>query len=398
MATSVYKTLLDSDKASTRTLLHEYIPITGTILSGTYGGNTVAAGSETNIKTYSHGMFQSVYDYPYLSSSANHILDISVGFTTRIVDVAAPIVAHEQEDKKLNMYAQMAQVLQGYDKDNNIAKFDQDGRITNEAGDIKLEDCIFISLTRLLTKDEIKKGSFRLDLDVQTTLSLDDVATDVLSITDVGASDDYFTSTAGEYAVLYGGKADSEGSRLADLSTRVGLLYYQAGVAVLTSSIFALRDASTLFEDGGPGILTGTVNADPAVDHSPKYGMYATGDGTAMHLHSFQDLMTGSTIDHASNFMRSRILNLTFNNTTELNSMVYFCRANHNEFNYSANRTYLNGSKIRVKNTAQDLPRSYVTTVGLYSANNELMAVAKLSEPIRKDPTNEVTLRVRLDY
>ena len=43
-------------------------------------------------------------------------------------------------------------------------------------------------------------------------------------------------------------------------------------------------------------------------------------------------------------------------------------------------------------------PRAYITTVGLYSADNELLAVAKLSEPIRKDPTNEVTLRVRLDY
>ena len=43
-------------------------------------------------------------------------------------------------------------------------------------------------------------------------------------------------------------------------------------------------------------------------------------------------------------------------------------------------------------------PRSYVTTVGLYSADNELLAVAKLSEPLKKTPSNEVTLRVRLDY
>ena len=34
----------------------------------------------------------------------------------------------------------------------------------------------------------------------------------------------------------------------------------------------------------------------------------------------------------------------------------------------------------------------------IYSADNELLAVAKLSEPLRKDPTNELTLRVRLDY
>jgi hypothetical protein len=71
---------------------------------------------------------------------------------------------------------------------------------------------------------------------------------------------------------------------------------------------------------------------------------------------------------------------------------------NHNEFNYSSNPTYISGSQIRVKEEKSDMPRSYVTTIGLYSADNELMATAKLSEPLRKDPTNELFLRVRLDY
>ena len=71
---------------------------------------------------------------------------------------------------------------------------------------------------------------------------------------------------------------------------------------------------------------------------------------------------------------------------------------NNNEFNYSSNPTYLSNSKIRVKDTSLDQPVSYVTTVGLYSANNELLAVAKVSEPIKKTPDTELTLRVRLDY
>jgi len=44
------------------------------------------------------------------------------------------------------------------------------------------------------------------------------------------------------------------------------------------------------------------------------------------------------------------------------------------------------------------VPLSYITTIGLYSADNELLAVAKVSEPLKKDPTNELTLRIRLDY
>jgi len=34
----------------------------------------------------------------------------------------------------------------------------------------------------------------------------------------------------------------------------------------------------------------------------------------------------------------------------------------------------------------------------LYGANNELLAVAKVSEPIKKTPDTELSLRVRLDY
>ena len=109
-------------------------------------------------------------------------------------------------------------------------------------------------------------------------------------------------------------------------------------------------------------------------------------------------MLTGSEISSSCNALRARLYNISFNNTTELNSTIYFCRLNHNEFNYSSNPTYLNGSKIRVKNVAGDTPVAYVTGVGLYSSDNELMAVAKLSEPLKKDPTNELTLRVRLDY
>ena len=54
----------NTDVATTKTLLHEVIPLTGTIVSGTYG----TFPNDDNIKNYSHGMFQSVYDYPYLSS------------------------------------------------------------------------------------------------------------------------------------------------------------------------------------------------------------------------------------------------------------------------------------------------------------------------------------------
>ena len=86
MANTFFKSLGESERAHSRTLLHEAIPITGTLVSGTYfeaaGSDTVVRGA--NIKTFSHGMFQSVYDYPYASSSANHIFDLTYGIAPKV--------------------------------------------------------------------------------------------------------------------------------------------------------------------------------------------------------------------------------------------------------------------------------------------------------------------------
>ena len=109
-------------------------------------------------------------------------------------------------------------------------------------------------------------------------------------------------------------------------------------------------------------------------------------------------ILTGSSIDNVDTAVLHRIENVQFNNTTELNSTVYFCRANHNEFNYSSNPTYLQDSRIRVKTQATDEPVSYITTIGLYNDRNELLATAKLSEALKKSPSTEFTIRARLDY
>ena len=102
---STFKTLLNDDVVNTRTLLHEAIPITGTIVSGTYkDGNNAAL----NVKTYTHGMFESTYDYPYLSSSANHIFDVSYGYAASLSGTST---TRTQNAKKMNIYNQFAQVL-----------------------------------------------------------------------------------------------------------------------------------------------------------------------------------------------------------------------------------------------------------------------------------------------
>ena len=41
---------------------------------------------------------------------------------------------------------------------------------------------------------------------------------------------------------------------------------------------------------------------------------------------------------------------------------------------------------------------SFVTTVGLYDANEQLLAVSKLSRPVEKNDEKDLTFRVRLDF
>ena len=406
MATT-YKTFSNNDVVSTKTLLNEAIPLTGTVVSGTYMEGT----SEVSIKNYAHGMFQSVYDYPYLSSSANHIFDITTGYSSNSELSAS---TSTQNAKKINIYNQMAKVLVGHSSSGEIQEFDEDGDLT---GGTKLRECFFLNFARLLTKDEIKKGSFSLELGVE--LGLSGAFHKRIKLTDYNAQNDYrVNSPAGDYAVLYAETSyDGSGSykwlkdEYGSSRVKAGLLYYQAGVAVITASVFghatgSKHDAKGIH--GGGGLLGGDYGDGNEVvaGHTwfPHMGPQL-GGGVANHAafpqisHRTVDAMlSGSEISASAAALRARTYNVSFNNTTELNSTIYFCRVNHNEFNYSSNPTYLTGSKIRVKNVTTDTPVAYVTGIGLYSSDNELMAVAKLSEPLKKDPTNELTLRVRLDY
>tara|TARA_B100000287_G_scaffold86833_1_gene79429 strand:- start:12211 stop:13401 length:1191 start_codon:yes stop_codon:yes gene_type:complete len=392
-----YKPLLGDDIVNTRTMLHEAIPITGTIASGTYNTDN----TEHNVKNFSHGMFNSVYDYPYLSSSANQIFDVTFGISAN-----ASASAYTQNAKKLNIYNQMAQVLFGYDISGSIRKFESDGAIGDDNAVINydmMNQCFFINFSRLLVKDEIKKGSFSMQLFRSGSAGAIAAAGsgsypggqngirnlyELTTVADFGAANEFRTCPAGDYGILFTGSQAYDGSSGGNHSG-VGLIFYQAGIIALTSSFFS---------DSGKWRSVGT-----AMTKAPLFqagGETWTDDGGqtnvgGINMHVAQQK---GTIEELAKAFRHRIYDIDFNNTIELNSAIHFCRVNHNEYNYSSNPTYVSNSKIVVKNNVSDLPVTYITSVGLYSPDNELMAVAKLSEPIRKDPNTELTLRVRLDY
>ena len=139
MAVKNYETLnTNTDVTTTRTLLHETVPLTGTIVSGTYTDYTVTG--ETNIKNYAHGMFQSVYDYAYLSSSANHIFDVTIGYAN---SSGLSSSANIQNAKKINIYNEMAQTLLGYDVTGGIEVFENDLNVSDNGGVSQMKDVFF---------------------------------------------------------------------------------------------------------------------------------------------------------------------------------------------------------------------------------------------------------------
>lgn len=342
-----FKLLSSNDFTTVKTLLHESVPLTGTLISSSSPTGTV--------KNYSHRMFQTVYDYPYLSSSANPIMDISIGYAN---SSTASGSASVENAKKINMYNQMAQVLMGFDITGSVQLFDEDGNLN--AGGTKLKEVIFLNFNRLMYKDEIKKGTF--NLSVVSGGAWASPVSALANYNDAHATGSYFVnSSAGEYSYI----SSSDGT---GISGKAGLIFYQAGVVVLTASMFS---AATQF-------FSGTLGED--------------------RTYTLQAALTGTSATASMDAFRHRCSNISFVNTTELNSTVYFCRLNHNEFNYSSNPTYLSGSKIRVKQNAEDPPVAYITGVGLYSPDGELLAVGKLSEPVKKTPATETTLKVRIDY
>ena len=81
-----------------------------------------------------------------------------------------------------------------------------------------------------------------------------------------------------------------------------------------------------------------------------------------------------------------------------ISSNFVFVRARNSEFNYSTNPSLITGSGEIRHNVMINSPQAFVTSVGLYNDNNDLLAVAKLSRPLLKDFTKESLVRIKLDY
>ena len=84
--------------------------------------------------------------------------------------------------------------------------------------------------------------------------------------------------------------------------------------------------------------------------------------------------------------------------TEDVSTQHFFVRATNREFNYSNNPTYINADGTFQETTFETDPQTFITTVGLYNDSNEMIAVAKTSQPIVKSFDKEVLIKVKLSF
>ena len=229
-------------------------------------------------------------------------------------------------------------------------------------GGITSKDFFALNIARSRFKESIKPGSLALKLSGSsgglTTLTLTDDSITNGSVTNFIGSNRYYT--------LISGSTGTAATSLAGISGSYGLLFPDLGIILLNPSALSLSSGS-----GGIGL-----SIDP-------------GNGTSgnPNLASMYKVISGSS---AKSF--------TLQSQETVSSRYFFTRVKNNEFNYTTNPSIINDSGSLLYDTLIDNPQTYMTTVGMYNDNNELLAVAKLSRPLIKDFTKEALIRVKLDY
>jgi len=254
-------------------------------------------------------------------------------------------------------------------------------------------DSIYVlNFNRARIREKVDPGNFEITL-AQLSSSLDGVAGPAFSnagntgsnvklagtgryiqICDDSSINDPSATEGGLVYNLVSGSIDG-GTSISNASNPVyyGLLYPQHGVAILNGD--KLDD-----QIGNGGVNFGTVS-----------GSQIQGDNAVKLYHSISS-SNGLMPSGKSGGVQAR-------SSEKITATYYFVRVKNGEYNYSNNPTFTTGSlgEIAYSSFVSD-PQTYITSIGLYNNSRELLAVAKLSQPLLKSFTREALVKVKLDF
>jgi hypothetical protein len=221
------------------------------------------------------------------------------------------------------------------------------------------DDIYVISVERARYKEKLLPGSLTITLKSGSnsiTLTDDSTSTTAETFTDAGRVYNLVSGSAGTI------NTSNYTSGYPVASGSYGHLYPDAGLIVLNGQALGAPAAA-----GGINLQKASANTD---EELPDKLYNALEAGNRFILRSEETV--------SSNYV--------------------FVRARNSEFNYSSNPSNITGSGELRHSVMIDSPQAYVTAVGLYNDNNDLLAIAKLSRPLLKDFTKEALVRIKLDY
>jgi len=175
------------------------------------------------------------------------------------------------------------------------------------------------------------------------------------------------------------------------------------GEYVKPGTVTLSNGSNTLLDDGEGNLLSGSLKVGDIIyshgilvltnDGLPQqdgYGYITYGTG----LYDTDDTSFIQSFTNSSN------LTCSFESTITLYETQYKCTLRENEFNFSQNPTQISGSSN--SGTLYDFATGsyftpYITTVGLYNNDKELLAVAKLAQPLRVSDTTDTSIMINLD-
>lgn len=373
-------------------------------------------------------LFQTVYDQDFSLQTANPIMDMTVGLwysgssvqdTKTGEDSAGKLLFPSQSlmmREKVDVYRQYAASLLGDADQAFYSPFAINTTPGTTATD-RIDNALFISFKRLFARDSIKRETFAIRM--YQSASAADHGWPAAENAGIGGRDNLHHTTVSGSGIFtdigastnqrrtFGGGVGTV-KNAANTTINAGLIFYDAGTVVL--------DMAKIFS--GSQKMSGTIDAmrdnnNTINGHAVGLGkivMGTTGSAAGNSLAKFiPDFVVSASIDdivdHVAScrFQSGTLTAGTFQNNTNINSTLVFCRATADEFNYSTNPTFIDpdNGRIRVVDSGQeDSQRTFTmpTTVGLHDEFGNLLAVAKVSRPIEKNDEKDITFRIRLDF
>ena len=171
--------------------------------------------------------------------------------------------------------------------------------------------------------------------------------------------------------------------------TTAGTLYYTLISGSAGAAATAATNASIygyLYPDSDIIILNPTALSKSITDGGISYNPTVNAPGTNNNIQrGIYQIMSGSSY-------------FALQSEESVSSHLFFTRVKNQDFNYTTNPSIIDANGNLIYTTLINNPQTYITTVGMYNDQNELLAVAKLSRPLVKDFTKEALIQVKLDY